>query len=92
MLYESSLFRFKFDYCCRFKVDHLKSFFNNWKNRPPMILELYYRSNLWRYNIAEEYVVKGIIRKYENDSSIDFGNFKWMQNKSIAYYDMDHDY
>jgi hypothetical protein len=63
----SSLYKFKFD-SKKFKLEDIKSFFNNWKNRKPMLLKIY-RSFMMEpdqqlVSLIEQYKTEGIIKKY----------------------------
>src|SRR5205814_452146 len=89
------LFKFVITYYTNFKLEPLKSFFNNWKNRHPMVLKI---DNSWLdmqlqeqiYDMIQKFEAKGIIKKHEiKDLSTDFGDFNWMQEKSVSYFNMD---
>src|SRR5437016_3854922 len=79
-----SLFKFKFFSYEIIKLKFLKSFFDNWKNRNPILLKIdadymIHEAKPQLEDLAEKYKVKGIIKK----CSIGFDkyfheNFEWI--------------
>ncbi|PKK70790.1 hypothetical protein RhiirC2_849642 [Rhizophagus irregularis] len=66
-----NLFKFKFSSYGKIKLEHLKLFFDNWKDRNPILLKI--GINIFTVSLEEElqlvelikkYEVKGIIKKY----------------------------
>jgi len=86
------LSRFKIIYT-KFKLEPLKSFFNNWKNRHPIELTIWSNtlSEQSIYDLIQKYEAKGVIKKCEikNIRFDYFNDFEWMQKKSITYFNMD---
>jgi hypothetical protein len=77
------LFKFKF-HSKAFKLEDLEWFFDNWKNRNPILLKLSYdtyninlREEQQLANLIEKYKVKGIIKNY-SFSSYGLGDFEWI--------------
>ncbi|GBB94934.1 hypothetical protein RclHR1_24440003 [Rhizophagus clarus] len=80
----NSLFKFKFFTTMIFKLDEMKFFFDNWKDRNPMLIRIsngnqfYFRIEEVR-NLIEEYKEKGIIKNYSiNNGIISCENFEWV--------------
>ncbi|GES74655.1 hypothetical protein GLOIN_2v1777652 [Rhizophagus clarus] len=66
-----SLFKFKFGlYYRQVEPESLKLFFDNWKGRHPMLLQLSQCANsnikVYSSNLIEKYKAEGIIEKYDN--------------------------
>jgi hypothetical protein len=59
----TSLFRFKFNSNVLLKLESLKLFFDNWKGRHPMLLQLISREMI-DLNIIERYKEEGIVKKF----------------------------
>ncbi|GBB88703.1 hypothetical protein RclHR1_15270004 [Rhizophagus clarus] len=59
-----SLFKFKFYSYLPPKLESLKLFFDNWKNRHPMLLQVSRMKNT--EDMVEKYKAEGIIKKYKN--------------------------
>ncbi|RIA84519.1 hypothetical protein C1645_879876 [Glomus cerebriforme] len=84
----ANLFKFKFHSISsglsKFKSESLKLFFDNWKNRHPILLQtikVFISRNV--NNLIEKYKASGIIKKYDNDfQDITFDEFEWIQKKS----------
>ncbi|GBC05008.1 hypothetical protein RclHR1_00060021 [Rhizophagus clarus] len=82
-----SLFKFKFSIISResIRLEFLKSFFNNWKGRKAMLLELNFR-DINEYitdliNLVEKYKAEGVIKKFKkyNSNINDFDDdFEWI--------------
>jgi hypothetical protein len=60
------LFKFKFDNIYdNIEQDSLKSFFDNWKGKHPLLLQ-FNQKKLEQYSdIVEKYKAEGIIKKFE---------------------------
>ncbi|RIA82705.1 hypothetical protein C1645_880891 [Glomus cerebriforme] len=58
-----NLFKFKFCNCYQLKLESLKLFFDNWKDRPPMLLQLKHLKNM--KVLLEKYKVMGKIKEYK---------------------------
>ncbi|PKK62279.1 hypothetical protein RhiirC2_855783 [Rhizophagus irregularis] len=74
-----SLFKFKFSFYYRkIKPDSLKLFFDNWKGRHPMILQLSQGGNDMEEhsNLMDKYKTEGIIEKY--DDYLHGEDFEWI--------------
>ena len=75
------LFKFKFYYFKKIKLEYLKSFFDNWINRKPMFLKIYnYNINLQQLNdLTKEYKAKGTIKQYLIGTSRNiYEDFEWV--------------
>ena len=62
-----------------FNLEFLKLFFDNWKNRDPMLIKLDSR-NLYSHqlkDLVEKYKEKGIIKKY-SFGTLDSKSFEWI--------------
>ncbi|RIA79727.1 hypothetical protein C1645_840068 [Glomus cerebriforme] len=61
-----SLFKFKFNLCYTYyiKLESLKLFFDSWRGRHPMLLQIYYLKGV--EDLMENYKSEGIIKKYDN--------------------------
>jgi hypothetical protein len=63
----SSLYKFKFD-SKKFKLEDIKSFFNNWKNRKPMLLKINHyivsEPEQQLVSLIEQYKAKETVKKY----------------------------
>jgi hypothetical protein len=79
-----SLFKFKFFSTTIIKLEDIKLFFDNWKDKNPMLLLIsnYQYSFIKRKQIEDlfvKYETKGIIKKYSISAGIDdFENFEWI--------------
>ncbi|CAB4407617.1 unnamed protein product [Rhizophagus irregularis] len=79
------LFKFKFSYYYR-EIDSksLKLFFNNWKGRNPMLLQIIPRThlpNLEMSSLIDKYIADGIVKKYDyniNYKHTTFKDFEWI--------------
>jgi hypothetical protein len=90
-----SLYKFKFYFNRKFgpKFKSLKSFFDNWNDRHPMLLHINFVNFSFEYNQEEEklkelvnqYEVKGIVQKCEFDWFYDCEEFEWIRKKSDFY-------
>ncbi|PKK65581.1 hypothetical protein RhiirC2_853496 [Rhizophagus irregularis] len=63
----SSLYKFKFNINGQPKLESYKLFFDNWKGRHPMFLQIF--SNViidFNFNIIERYKKEGIIKKFDS--------------------------
>jgi hypothetical protein len=70
----TSLFRFKFSFCYRpIKLEFLKFFFDNWKDRHSLVLQFSRLDNI--RDLAEKYKADGIIKKY---NEVCGGDFEWV--------------
>ncbi|PKY33124.1 hypothetical protein RhiirB3_451798 [Rhizophagus irregularis] len=75
------LFKFKFSsYGSKFKSSSLKLFFDNWKNRYPILLQIISAEHISNdrkklENLVQIYKVNGIVEKYNIDGD-DFEGFK----------------
>ncbi|GBC05427.1 hypothetical protein RclHR1_06210012 [Rhizophagus clarus] len=68
------LFKFGFYSSKAFKLNDVKSFFDNWKNRNPILLKLIHPSiatDQRLVDLIEQYKTEGVIKKY----SFDFGEY-----------------
>jgi hypothetical protein len=62
-------------------IDHLKLFFDNWKDRNPMLLVMSGYQYWEQKYLIKQCISKGIIKKYLIDPSFiwnNFENFKWV--------------
>ncbi|RIA92252.1 hypothetical protein C1645_820935 [Glomus cerebriforme] len=78
-----SLFKFKFSiYSDKLiKLESLKSFFDNWKGRHPMLLQIISSTNIKKYYyLIEKYKLEGIVKKYDYDTWFErtFEDFEWV--------------
>ncbi|RIA86993.1 hypothetical protein C1645_778265, partial [Glomus cerebriforme] len=82
-----NLFKFKFSSFKTLKLESLKSFFDNWKDRIPMLLQanpycFYYSLFINKEqqqqltNLVKKYIKKGIVKNYDLDWHID-EDFEW---------------
>ncbi|GBB91001.1 hypothetical protein RclHR1_01810004 [Rhizophagus clarus] len=74
----SGLFKFKFYYSGKPKLESLKLFFDNWKNKNPMLLQTTQLCKDEYIDLIERYKAKGIIKKF-NDNLYAFDDFEWIQ-------------
>ena len=79
-----NLYKFKF-FSYTIKLEFLKLFFDNWKNRNPILLKIssnYHQCEEERRkleDLTEKYKAKGIIKKYFIDYySGHYKNFEWI--------------
>jgi hypothetical protein len=70
-------FKFKFWFSFIFESDSLKLFFDNWKGRHPMLLQL--NDNYDSYHLIEKYKAEGIIKRYDNE--VYYDDFEWIEKK-----------
>ncbi|RIA83536.1 hypothetical protein C1645_833668 [Glomus cerebriforme] len=88
-----NLFKFKFSSIWSIKLlDSLKSFFDNWIDRNPMLLQIILTEHLnieqqqqqqrrqQLDDLIQKYKLKGIIKKYDIDGTV-FEDFEWIQKK-----------
>jgi hypothetical protein len=80
----SSLFKFKF-YSPTFKLNDVKLFFDNWKNRRPMLLKIKHsgmQPDPKLINLAEKYKAKGVINRcYFALEGYVYEDFEWSNKK-----------
>ncbi|CAB4444282.1 unnamed protein product [Rhizophagus irregularis] len=74
-----NLFKFKLWFTSNIKSDSLKLFFDNWKGKHPMLLQLSLRDYNDNYNLAGIYKAKGIIKRYDNEAY--YEDFEWIKKK-----------
>ncbi|RIA84522.1 hypothetical protein C1645_832120 [Glomus cerebriforme] len=67
----TNLYKFKFKYYSHAgpKLEYLKLFFDNWKDRHPMLLQIKIPKDY--SDLIEKYKAKGIIKKYDDGFSIE---------------------
>ncbi|RIA80453.1 hypothetical protein C1645_882157 [Glomus cerebriforme] len=77
------LFKFKFFHFNETPdLKSLKSFFDNWKGRNPMLLQFNKIQNKLGYiDLFENYKKKGIIKKYDTLIVDTFDDFEWIRKK-----------
>ena len=75
-----SLFKFKFYSYDTIKLEYLKSFFDNWINRKPMLLKIFnYNINRQQLeDLTAEYKAKGIIKRYYINHGHIYKDFEWI--------------
>ncbi|CAG8705440.1 uncharacterized protein OCT59_016097 [Rhizophagus irregularis] len=77
-----NLFKFKFIHRTTIKFEALKNFFENWKNRKPMLLhfiEMFHLSSK-HLSLIESFKKKGIIKIFYHDKfSYGFDDFEWIK-------------
>ncbi|RIA84510.1 hypothetical protein C1645_832138 [Glomus cerebriforme] len=75
----NSLFQFKFISHFDCKLESFKSFFDNWKNRKPMLLKIHDMHFTEKYfNLIDTYIKYGKIKNFHYDkSSTFFEAFEW---------------
>src|ERR1044072_103272 len=77
-----SLYKFKLQNMKTLTSDNLKIFLDNWKDRPPILLQTMPGCRIFdkHFNIIKEYITKGIVKKYDNILCIedDYDYFEWM--------------
>ncbi|RIA88657.1 hypothetical protein C1645_877231 [Glomus cerebriforme] len=82
------LYKFKFHYNNAPDLDTLKLFFEDWKDRHPMLLQTIQYYNTYKnesYDLIEKYKAKGIVKKYDDAlSEFAFEDFEWL-NKDVLY-------
>ncbi|PKY42644.1 hypothetical protein RhiirA4_456477 [Rhizophagus irregularis] len=73
----TSLFRFKFSFCYKpIKLEFLKFFFDNWKDRHSLVLQLSRLDNIGNIgDLIEKYKADGIIKKC---NEVCGGDFEWI--------------
>jgi hypothetical protein len=76
----TSLFKFKFNFRYRpIKLESLKSFFDNWKGRHPMLLQFSRVGNIEKYtNLIDKYKAEGTIKKFDYNYGQTFKDFEWI--------------
>ena len=75
----TSLYKFIFP-CTKLKLSSLKSFFDKWKGRHPMLLHTIYHHNNEYFDLFKKYEAKGIIKKFDNSPyGNNFEGFEWIQ-------------
>ena len=78
----TSLFKFKFKFHS-IGTPKLESFFDNWKGKHPMLIQIISDRNI-DLELIERYKVEGIVKKYDYDYNMwrgrggTFENFEWM--------------
>ena len=83
------LFRFKFLFCVAIKVESLKLFFDNWKEREPILLELINNNDhTVAVNVEELQKLEDLTKKYKEEGIIKqysigvggyiYDNFEWI--------------
>ena len=78
-----SLFRFKFFSRLVIELEFLKSFFDNWKNRNPILLKvdadyMIYETKSQLEDLTKKYKEKGIIKQYSISIDRDvYEDFEW---------------
>jgi len=77
-----SLYKFKLQNIKTLTSDNLKIFLDNWKDRPPMLLQTMPGCRLFgkHFDLIKEYTAKGVIKKYENILCIgdNYDYFEWI--------------
>ena len=80
------MFKFKFYLTSQscFSLESLKSFFDSWKTRHPMLLQISGSNEFTDFvknyvNLVEEYKAKGIVKKY--DDGYYFEDLEWIKSK-----------
>jgi hypothetical protein len=76
-----NLFKFKFLTSKQIKFDSSKYFFDNWKDRYPILLQTIRMFENQKLNhLIQEYKIKGIVMKYNNDwYGTNFRTFEWFK-------------
>ena len=78
----TGLFKFKFSFS-EYAIpnsESLKSFFDGWKGRHPMLLQ--FISEYADDDLTKRYRTEGIIKKYDKDNDGDkFDQFEWIHQK-----------
>ncbi|CAB5304862.1 unnamed protein product [Rhizophagus irregularis] len=74
-----NLFKFKFNIisCEPIKLESLKLFFDNWKSRNPMLLQIDKTGCADLIDFIEEYKSEGIIKKFNKLNENNFEDFEW---------------
>ncbi|CAG8734163.1 13795_t:CDS:2 [Rhizophagus irregularis] len=88
-----SLYKFKIYFNRKFgpKFKLLKSFFDNWKDRHPMILQINmfnfddYREMDKLKELVKKYEVKGIVQRCDFNCFHDYDEFDWIRKKTDVY-------
>jgi hypothetical protein len=88
-----SLYKFKIYFNRKFgpKFKLLKSFFDNWKDRHPMILQINmfnfydYREMDKLKELVKKYEVKGIVQRCDFNYFHDYDEFDWIRKKTDVY-------
>src|SRR6185503_1089105 len=77
-----NLYKFKFIHRNTVKYNALKTFFNNWKGRHPMLLhfiEMYYLT-AEHVILIEKYKKEGVIKSFNYDKfGHNFSDFEWVR-------------
>jgi hypothetical protein len=77
----SSLYKFKF-FSNTFKLEDIKSFFDNWENRNPILLKINHyglEPDQQLVSLIEQYKIEGIIKKYSIGVEINaYEDFEWI--------------
>ncbi|CAI2178503.1 1083_t:CDS:1 [Funneliformis geosporum] len=75
------LYKFKLQNMKTLTTDNLKIFFDNWKDRPPMLLQTMPGCRLFgkHFDLIREYTEKGVIKKYDNILNMEdnYDYFEW---------------
>ncbi|GBB99244.1 hypothetical protein RclHR1_03460013 [Rhizophagus clarus] len=77
------LFKFKFYFYCNMTIElkSLKYFFDNWKERPPILLKIRKMEGISINNLIKKYKAEGIVAKYNNDFynwKRSYSTFEWI--------------
>jgi len=79
-----NLFKFKFIHRNTVKYSALKKFFNNWKDRNPMLLHFIemFHLTVEHFNLIEKYKKEGVIKSFYYDKfGHSFNDFEWIKKK-----------
>ncbi|CAG8712472.1 20902_t:CDS:2 [Rhizophagus irregularis] len=78
-----NLFKFKIYYQISPKSEFIKSFFDKWKGRHPMLLQFIGNQNTCKnyFDLIEKYKAEGIIKKCDDALENTFEDFEWIQKR-----------
>ncbi|PKY40374.1 hypothetical protein RhiirA4_453730 [Rhizophagus irregularis] len=78
-----NLFKFKIYYQISPKSEFIKSFFDKWKGRHPMLLQFIGNQNSCKnyFDLIEKYKAEGIIKKCDDALENTFEDFEWIQKR-----------
>ena len=85
----TGLFKFKFRFGQSLipKLESFKLFFDNWKGRHPMLLQMMMASTMEKkyFDLIEKYKMEGIIKKYDNNNVYGerFEDYEWIQPRTV---------
>src|SRR6266496_4190624 len=83
-----TLFKFKFFLNFReHQLELLKVFFDNWKGRSPMLLQIFPRnigSTTMYFDFIKNHKLEGIVKKYNINSPNTFEDFEWIKPKLFS--------